>query len=40
MKTDIEIAQEAVLRPITEVAGQQKFPMNIWKRSEIIRTAD
>ena len=22
MKTDIEIAQEAVLRPITEVAGQ------------------
>ena len=28
MKTDIEIAQEAKMRPITEIAAQLAFPMS------------
>ena len=45
MKTDLEIAQEAVMEPIAKVAEKlgtagirRRFPMNIWNRFRKNRT--
>ena len=38
MKTDIEIAQEAVMEPITNVAAgtKQNFLRNFWKKYKLV----
>lgn len=35
MKTDIEIAQECMMEPITKVAEKQEFQKNIWNSMEV-----